>query len=179
MRIFIAINLSESARAKVFHEFETLEKKNFFKGRFVEKENLHLTLKFMGDLPLERVEDAKKKLKELKFKKFKCSVGKPGVFNSENHIKVIWVELISKEIGEIERQISEKFSEIKSDFEKFNSHITIARVNSVTNKEGLINYLKKINFKNLDFEVKEILLMKSELTPRGPIYRVIEKFTLE
>lgn len=65
-----------------------------------------------------------------------------------------------------------------SDDKEFSSHITLARVKSVINKEGLVEYIRNMHLKNLKFEVNEFLLMKSELTEFGPIYRVIERFKL-
>ncbi|MAG79019.1 RNA 2',3'-cyclic phosphodiesterase [Candidatus Pacearchaeota archaeon] len=178
MRCFIAIKLSEHVKSKVFHEFENLQKKNLFRGKFVEKGNLHLTLKFLGSISEEEIEETKKKLSEIKFEKFNCKIGKTGVFDNESHIKVIWVDLISDKIEELQKQVSNKFLEYPSDFKKFNSHITTTRVKFIINKEKLIEEIKKINFKNLDFDVNEFVLMKSELTREGPKYKVLERFKL-
>jgi|SRR3989344_471051 len=178
MRVFISIEPSEHVKSKIFHEFETLQNKNLFKGKFVEKQNLHLTLKFLGEISEEKLEEIIKKLNEIKFQKFNCEVGKTGFFDNEKYIRIIWVELACDKLKELQKQISEKIPEIHSDLKEFNSHITTARVKSVINKERLIEDIKKIHLKDLNFEVNEFLLMKSELTELGPIYRVIEKFKL-
>jgi len=184
MRVFIAVELPEHVRARVFHEFENLQKKNLFKGKFVEKNNLHLTLHFIGEISEERVEEIKKILKEVNFPRFLCNVGKVGFFNSEKHIKVIWVGLISKEdnFQKLQKEITKKFPEIKSQNNNFFSHITIARVNSIMNKEELVKEAKRINFKKLDFGVDKFVLMKSELMKEkgvGPQYKVLEEFKLK
>lgn len=178
MRIFLAIEPSEHVRAKIFHESETLQQKNFFKGKFVDKKNLHLTLKFLGEISEEKLWEIEKKLKEVKFKEFECEIGETGFFDSEERIRVIWVGLVSDKLKELEKEISEKLAEFPKDYKEFNSHISLARVKEVINKEGLVEQIKKMNFKNLKFEVNEFLLMKSELTEFGPIYRVIERFKL-
>ncbi|MBT96623.1 MAG: RNA 2',3'-cyclic phosphodiesterase [Candidatus Pacearchaeota archaeon] len=176
MRCFVALKLSEHVKSKVFHEFENLQKKNLFNGKFVNKENLHLTLQFLGSISEEEIEETKKELREIKFEKFNCGIGKIGVFNNERFIKVIWVDLISDKIEKLQKQISSKLSKFPSDFKKFESHITTARVKFIINKEELIEELKKINFRNLDFEVNEFVLMKSELTREGPKYKILERF---
>ncbi|GBE19743.1 2',5' RNA ligase family [archaeon BMS3Abin17] len=178
MRIFIAIESSEHVKSKIFHESETLQKKNFFKGKFVDKKNLHFTLKFLGEISEEKLGDIEKKLKEIKFNRFECEVGKAGVFDSEKHIRTIWVGLISDKLKELEKKISEKLSEFSKNSKEFSSHITLARVKSVINKENLVKHIRGMHFKNLKFEVNEFLLMKSELTEFGPIYRIIERFKL-
>ncbi len=181
MRVFISIEPSEHVKSRIFHEFENLQKRNLFKGRFVKKDDLHLTLKFLGEISEEKVNEIKEKLKEVKFEKFECEVGKVGVFNNEKFIKVIWVELKSDKLLELEKKISEIFPELSFD-KKFVPHITVARVVSVNNKEELIKAIKKIHFKNLKFEVNEFFLMKSELMKKkieGSRYKIIERYKLE
>ena len=179
MRCFIAIEIPQHAKARIFHEFENLKSKNLLRGNFVEKENLHLTLKFLGEITNEGIEKIKKELKEIKFKRFDCYIGKTGFFNDENHIKVIWVDLVSKELNELQKQIDKATFELKRDYKKFNSHITAVRVKSIIGKPSLIKEVKRIHFKNLDFEIKEFVLMKSELFSEGPKYKIIKKFELK
>lgn len=176
MRIFIAIDLPEHVKSRIFHKFENLQNKNLFNGKFVEKENLHLTLKFFGEITNEKLKEIKNKLKEIKFEKFYCKIGKTGFFENKKHIKIIWVELISEKLQELQKIINKKIPEILSDYKKFNSHITLARVKSISRNKDLIKEVEKIHFKNLSFDINEFILMKSELMPLGPKYKVIEKF---
>ena len=60
MRTFVAIELPEDVRAKIFHAFEKLKSFNVLRGKFVEKDNLHLTLKFLGELTEKQITDVKK-----------------------------------------------------------------------------------------------------------------------
>lgn len=177
MRCFIAIDLLEHVKAKIFHAFETMQDKNLFRGKFVEKENLHLTLKFLGSISEEKLEEVRKKLREIKFEKFDCKIGKAGVFD-ENYVKVIWVDLLSDKLKELQKQITDKFPEIPSDYKEFSSHITTARVSSVPNRIKLIEEIKKINLKKLGFEIDEFLLMKSEMMRKGLKYKILERYKL-
>ena len=160
MRTFIAIDLSGHAKAKIFHTFENLQGKDLFRGKFVDKENIHLTLKFFGNISEEQLKEIKTKLSEIKFEKFECKVGSPGVFD-ENYIKVIWVDLVSDELMKLQKQINDKFPEFPSDYKKFSAHITIARVNLVRDRKKLIEEINKIKFQKLFFTVEDFLLMKS------------------
>ena len=65
MRIFIAIELPEDIKSKIFHASETLTNKNFFRGKFVEKKDLHLTLKFLGEIDEEKIEKIISRLKKI------------------------------------------------------------------------------------------------------------------
>ncbi len=177
MRCFIAIDLPEHVKAKVFHEFERLKQKNPFIGNFTEKENLHLTLKFLGDLNPEQIKNIIDRLREIKFSEFYCKISNVGFFDSEKNIKIIFVDLVSEEVKELYKEISKKIPEFKED-NKFTSHITIARVKSVNNQQALLNEVGKINLKKLDFRIDEFCLMKSELMRNGPKYKIVEKFSL-
>ena len=138
MRCFIAIDLPEHIKAKIFHEIEKLKEKNLFVGNFTDKDNLHLTIKFLGELSPEQIKNVLEKLKEIKFQRLHCKISNIGFFDNEKSIKVIWVDLISNEINNLYKEISKKIPEIKEDKE-FTSHITIARVKSVHNQQALIN----------------------------------------
>ncbi len=177
MRTFIAIDLPEQLKSRIFHKFELFQKKNLFRGKLVEKDNLHLTLKFLGNISDEKLSNVKEKLKKIKFEKFDCGVGKIGVFD-ENNIKIIWVDLVCDKINELQENISNVLKEFPSDNKEFTTHITTARVRMVVNKEELFKELRNLHFKGMDFEVNEFLLIKSELTKQGPQYKVLERFKL-
>jgi len=178
LRCFIAIDLPEHAKSRIFHEIESLKKKNLFDGTFSGKDNIHLTMGFLGDLTSEKIEIVKKKLREVDFTTFKCRVGKSGLFDDEKRIRVIWLEIFSEHLLKFEKEISEKLPEFFSDYENFSPHVTIARVKSVYDRKGLLENIRNIRVKNLDFEVSEFFLMKSELTQGGPKHKILEKFDL-
>jgi len=179
MRVFVAIDLPEHVKAEIFHEEENLRKQGYLIGTFTARENFHLTLKFLGDIPEEKIEEVKKKLSEVKFKKFDAKIGKIGFFPNENFIKIIWAGFESADVEEFQKKIEEKLKEFPSAFEKFSSHITLARVKGTKKRKELKQHLEKINFRKLDFEVKEFVLMKSEVRQEGPTYKILEKYSLE
>jgi len=185
MRVFIAIELPEYVRANIFHAFENLKGLGLGRGNFVGKDNIHLTLKFLGELSEEEIENIKKKLSEIKFKKFETETGKIGFFPSEEYIRVIWIELVDKDkdgkIYDLQKIIEDKLEEvgIMKDTREFQTHITIARIKSIKNKQVFLEKVKGINIKKMRFNVENFSLIKSELTRIGPIYRILEKFNLK
>ena len=182
MRVFVAIDLPGEVKADIFHHGESLQKLGIVRGNFVEKENLHLTLKFLGELSEDQIDGVKKKLSEINFKKFDVKVGKVGVFPSPDYVRVVWVDLVSDKVKELADQVHEKLSGFETDKEKreFTNHVTIARINSISkserNKEMFLDKLKNMNFKKLKFDVDKFLLIKSELTPKGPMYKTLAEF---
>jgi len=174
MRCFVAIELPEKIRGGLYGKSSELYKKNLFKGKITEKENLHLTLKFLGEISEEKIEEVKKKLKEIKLKRFEVSLKEFGVFN-ENFVRIIWIHLSGAE--ELQKEIDSKLENLIEQERRFMSHITIARVKSCDRKK-LIEEVKKMSLEG-EFYVESFELVCSELTESGPIYTILEKFKLE
>ena len=177
-RCFIALELPEEAKKEIIQIQENLEKRNLFKGKLTERENLHLTLKFLGEIDEVKIEEIRKRLKEIKFESFKAYLGEAGIF-SPDFIKIVWIELLGKEIFELQKQIDEKLSGLFEKERRFMSHITIARVKQVKDKRKLLDYLSSIKAKQIEFPVFELVLKKSVLTEKGPIYTDIERYNLD
>ncbi len=95
MRCFLAIDLPLEIREYLFNLKKGLRMIN---AKFVEKENIHLTLKFLGEISQKDVDDLKKRLGSIKFKHFKANLGKPGVFPSIKFVRILWVSLQPEKI---------------------------------------------------------------------------------
>lgn len=181
MRTFISIELPERIRKEIFKEFEKLRGSGFVSGNFVKKENLHLTLKFLGELSEEEISKIKEKLLEVEFSKLNLCTGEIGFFPSENYVRVLWVDLISEKTKYLKDILEEKLLEIgiNKDSRPFSSHLTVVRIKTVKDKEKFLEKLKELKVKKLNFEIDKISLVKSELTKKGPVYKILEEFTLK
>jgi len=172
MRTFIAIELPEEVKEYL----KELQKElTGIKASFVK--DFHLTLKFLGEVSEDKVEKIKEKLSEVKFEPFKVKLGKTGVFPSESYIRVVWIGIEPKEkvIG-IQKQVNEAMQGFGFKKDKFKSHLTLARVKFIDDKKAFVEKLKQLEIKPLEFEVSSFSLMKSTLTPEGPIYEELKKF---
>ncbi len=175
MRCFIAIDIPDEVKEKIYEINKILEG---VKHKPVEKQNLHLTLKFLGEIDDYKVKFVIEKMRELKIKKFKVYLGYIGVFPNENFIRVLWISLepsslIKKIHEDIDRILKPYFKEDK----RFESHITISRIKGIKNKKEFLEKIKKIKI-NAEFEVEEIKLKRSILKKEGPEYYDIYVFKL-
>jgi len=147
--------------------------------KLVEPENIHITLKFLGDTDENLIEEINKIIEESvqKTKPFEIQLKNTGVFPNQNYIKVIWIGIHNGEkIAEIAQQIDEKLVELGFEKEKrpFSPHLTIARVKSAENKDRLLNIINKYQDATFqEIKIESIKLKKSKLTPKGPIYTTI------
>ncbi len=184
MRTFIAIEIPENIRAKLLHIGETLQRSVLIDGNFVSKDGMHLTLRFLGNISTEDIAKIKEILSTINMKKFDAFVQNLGVFPNEDFAKVLWVGVHGKEIEDLQRSVLNELDKYgfkeKEEVRPFKSHITIARVKSIKNKDLFKQKFKSLDFKEpLGFSVKEFHLFKSELRSDGPVYKKLASFPLK
>ena len=177
-RGFIAIDIGSFPKIV---QFENEIKNTGANIKLVEPENIHITLKFLGDTNDEHIdrigEIINNEVKETD--SFEIQLKGTGVFPNQSYIKVIWIGIKNgDQIGKIAKKIDEQISELGFEREKrgFSAHLTIARVKSAKNKEKLLQVIEK--YRDIEFgifKVNSIKLKKSELTPKGPIYTTLKE----
>lgn len=180
MRTFIAIELDEEikkALTKIQSEFKNID----LDIKWVKPQNIHLTIKFLGEVKESKIPEINQALKET------CNYIKPFVIETENlgvfpNIKfprVIWAGLKeeNEELKKLVNLLEEKLVKLKFSKEKrgFSAHLTLGRFRSQKNKEDFIEKLNQIKVANLRQEVKSVKLFKSTLTPQGPIYEELNE----
>lgn len=176
-RCFIAINHPDIVVKEILRIQSLIKEKDIFSGKFTERENLHLTLKFLGEIDEIKIEEVKEKLKEVKFNAFKCSIEKLGIF-SKKEVRIILIK-IEGGVYDLQKEIDKNLISIFNEENRFMGHITIARVSKINDRKRFFEALNKIKLKNMNFEVKEFSLIESELRKDGPIYKEIEKYRLK
>lgn len=183
MRTFLAVDLDEILQDKVLKIQEKLKEANA-RVKFVEKENLHFTCKFFGEISPDRVDKITEIIREKigKHHKFEINIRGTGVFPHLGYIRVIWLGLVEVEpFSQMLMDFDEEF--IKLGFKKERSyipHLTIGRVKGAQNKEALVSLIKEIEEVEIGtMKVDKVCLKKSELTPSGPVYTTLKEFELK
>ena len=180
MRAFIAINLPKDTKNKI-SELENDFKKCDLAFKWVKPENLHLTLKFLGNVSEEQITKIKEVITKVsgKFAAFNASFNSFGFFPNEKRPKVFFISIDKEELlKSIAAGLEEELETLGFEREnRFKSHITLARIKDLKNIESL---KEKIKSAQLDeqFPAEAIILYKSTLTKEGPIYGKIFKSNL-
>ena len=170
MRLFIAIEFSENIK------FMLRRVQAEFSFSFNFTKDFHLTLKFLGEVAEENIEEISKKLREIRFNRFNLKLAGLGVFPNKSRPRVLWIGLNNNsELLRLQKEISCLFTNC-GDNKDFHPHVTLARINSLKESDKFIETLKRIKLSELEFSVNSFSLIKSELTPKGPIYEVIQTF---
>lgn len=183
-RAFIAIDIDEPLRQKLA-DFQNQLMTTGGDFKLVEPKNIHVTLKFLGEVPDKKVEEITEAIKKavIGTKKFNMEVKKIGAFPNLNYTRVIWagVEKGGDEVIALQKRIEKELQQIGFRPESnFVPHLTIARVRSPKNKEEVARFIREKS--SIDFGTTQVLaveLKESTLTPKGPIYKTLAKIALE
>ncbi len=173
MRCFIAVELPPELRRELSKLLQDAPKTGL---RKVSEENIHITLRFLGELTEDEVKKVSEALKGLEgFGSFEVTVTLPGHFGG----RVLWIGVGSEKLHELKKTVDllVKASLGLPPETSFIPHITLARIKKPSARSYLTKFLKK-KAPEASFTVAEVKLKKSILTPEGPIYEDLEVIRL-
>ncbi|MBN1405080.1 MAG: RNA 2',3'-cyclic phosphodiesterase [Candidatus Omnitrophica bacterium] len=184
-RAFIAIALNEQLH-KELACLQAKLKSSEADVKWVEPRNIHLTLKFLGNITDEQIGQVKNAIEKTasKFSVYSIHLAQIGAFPKIEYPRVIWVGMDEgrKETTEIYKALKQELSEIGFPEEErtFSPHLTLGRVRSLKNKQQLAKIMEQEkNFNSTGrVLVTEIILFKSTLKRTGSVYDPIFKGSL-
>lgn len=180
IRAFIALDLSD----ELYQQLEALSKdlKKRLPDvpiRWVPVENVHLTLKFLGDVSLSNLEILKKMLEtEVRtYQPFVISVGGLGAFPSTRRPRVIWTGVEAPaELAHMQRGIEAQTTRLgyAADTRSFSPHLTLGRVSRNANSNEVREVSEVLDGHKVGFlgvtRIQEVHLYRSDLQPGGAVY---------
>lgn len=183
IRTFIAIELPEKIIYTISKVQEEI-KSYGLKIRWVRPENIHLTLKFLGDIKTADTEKVARAVSESAtgYPALSLAVKGIGVFPGIKKPRVLWLG-ISKQLDlltALQKTLDEKLEAMGFPKEKrpFRGHLTLGRIKSVIDPKTLHDVLKEfIQFESEPFFADRIILYKSDLKPNGAVYtKLVETY---
>ncbi len=183
MRTFIAVELPPGMKRKIEEVQAPLKKTDTFVS-WVKPGSVHVTLKFLGEVAEERIEDVfhgtERALKESKV--FSLSLKDLGCFPNLRRPRVVWVGVDKgkDDLTQMQKQIEEELFKLRFPKEQrsFSPHLTIGRVKSPRNIEALTGLIETMKFETEEVKVDEVVVMKSQLHPQGAIYTPLKEIKL-
>ncbi|HEX7901462.1 MAG TPA: RNA 2',3'-cyclic phosphodiesterase [Planctomycetota bacterium] len=184
MRCFVAVEVPEEVRGLLVRVQEALRRADA-DVKWVERENLHLTLKFLGDLGEEAAGRLGGTLaaEAARWPRLRLSFGGIGVFPERGAPRVVWagcagdVERLAGLAGAVER--AAEAEGVERERHPFVAHLTIGRVKSARNEKRLRAAIENQRVVPLGTsEVAELALIQSTLTSAGPVYERVATFRL-
>jgi len=176
MRLFIAFDVSEEVKNHLLELQKQLPKDS----KLNLAKEFHETLKFLGDVDDDKVDKIKAMLSNVSFTQFNAKTSGIGVFPDEKMIRVVWVGLEPKDnIVGLQQEIEKALLDMFPKDTRFHPHLTLARVKFVKDKKDFMEKLNRLTIKEIEFPVSSFKLIKSTLTPEGPVYEDVAEFSLK
>lgn len=151
---------------------------------WVEPHNIHVTLKFLGEIGQDQLEGLYEGVSEgvRGLAPFEIGLSGLGAFPNFRRPRVVWigVERGRERLVELQRRLEESIGHrgFPRDNRKFSPHLTIGRVKSPRGVDDLVDTIKATPFESGSIRVDEVVVMKSTLTPEGPIYASLRRIGL-
>ena len=185
IRAFISVDISSEAKAAlrfIVDELTTrIEGDNV---RWVKSDNMHLTVKFLGNIEIDFVQSILIAMRTsvVQINPFQVALSQVGAFPSFKRSRVIWVGVQGdlQTLGMVRNNIENELQNLEFPKERrpFRPHITLGRVRGGDIHEGL-DLSWATSWKDVRWLVRDVNLIRSTLTPSGPVYTKLGSITLQ
>jgi 2'-5' RNA ligase len=183
VRIFLAIDLPTKL-LELLEEYQNRLRSAQADVRWVRPSNIHLTLKFMGELPESDVVKVVETCKDVCRGEgaFSLNLEGTGAFPNQRRPRVLWVGLAGDagRLSGLQGRMEQALGKVgfPAEGRAFSPHLTIGRFRSERNLAKLLEIASRSKIASEPFPVEEVLIYESRLTPQGPQYTVLAKCTL-
>jgi len=180
VRSFVAFDIDNELVVQRFSEVQATLAKTGADLKLVEPKNIHITMRFLGDIPASTVEQIHGAMAKVDFAPFDVEIRGVGVFPDLRYARVVWAGIRkgSEELRAVFNQLEPRLRELgfKPDPKGFSPHLTLARVKTGRNKDELARCVTGLVDNEFGVVRASCLRLKrSALTPRGPIYSTLKE----
>jgi len=181
IRSFIAFDIDSESILKKITGVQNLLIKTGAGLKLVKPENIHITVRFLGNITPNMVEKIFEEMKKVQFAPFDVKMHGIGAFPHLRYPRVLWTGITegADQLRNIFNQLEPRLRGLgfAPDTRGFSPHLTIARVKSGRNKAELVKCITENANCELGIVKAECLRLKrSDLTPKGPIYSTLKEF---
>ena len=183
LRLFIALPLEAEVERALGRVVEDLRHQG---GRisWVAPENIHLTIKFLGETEESMLPDIKNQLDSFvkSYRPVLSSVAHLGAFPNLQRPRVIWagIEQEHETLVQMADEMDLRMNKLgwEPEGKKFRAHFTLGRVRAPKGLDALTDYIRQYQFTAVPFTFDRVVLFKSTLTPQGAIYNRLHEAML-
>jgi len=181
IRSFIAFDIDNESVLRKITASQNVLIKTGADFKMVKPDNIHITMRFLGNITPPMVDKIFEEMKKVQFISFDVKIQSIGVFPHLRYPRVVWVGITegADQLRSISSQLDPRLRKLgfAPDSKGFSPHLTIARVKSGRNKAELVECISENA--NCEFGVIRaecLRLKRSNLTPKGPIYSTLREF---
>jgi 2'-5' RNA ligase len=175
VRAFLSIDIENQTLLPQISKTQSKLDSESAKMKLVEIENIHFTLRFLGDTSLSKIVEIESYLRHIKVDPFEIEVRGVGAFPTKRKPRVIWIGVTKNadRVINLKREIDTHLEKLgyQPERKKFTPHATIARVRHVKDVGRIVDNLEGLANESIGLmTVSNFSMKKSTLTPSGPIY---------
>ena len=175
VRAFLSIEIDDQALLSQIRAIQQKLDQTAAKMKIVKSENIHFTLRFFGDTPISKLNQIKACLEGINFDPFEIRVAGVGSFPNRRRPRIIWIGVTqnASEFIKLKATIDSSLIDVgyQPEKRKYTPHATIARVRHVKDSRRIADNLEHLADEVIGLmTVNKVTMMKSTLTPSGPIY---------
>jgi 2'-5' RNA ligase len=180
IRSFIAFDIDSESILKKITGVQNLLIKTGAHLKLVKPENIHITVRFLGNITPNTVENIFEEMKKVQFAPSDVKIHGIGAFPHLRYPRVLWTGITegADQLRNIFNQLEPRLRGLglAPDIRGFSPHLTIARVKSGRNKAELVKCVtENANYEFGIVKAECLRLKRSNLTPKGPIYSTIRE----
>lgn len=177
IRLFVAIELPESVKQEIARVQVLLKSENCFEGKYVNPEQAHITMKFIGSVQADQSDVIAQVLTSISFVPCVAQLDKIGLFCTDDVEKIIYMSVRALTLPALAADLDAQLLPwCQSEQRAFVSHVTLARVKHVFDRQRLHDVVNAIRVEPVAFEINAFVLKQSILTQIGPEYRMLKIF---
>lgn len=184
IRTFIAFELPADV-VQLAAELQHLLQAERLNLRWVRPGNIHLTLKFLGDIPPDKVDGVAVAMQTAArgVPPLALTVAGMGVFPNARRPRVLWVGLGGQTDGlhQLQARLEAQLAPLGFEPERrpFKAHLTLARINRMLDDRHMVRVIERAGrFASRSFRASELVLFQSDLRPQGAIYSPLARAPL-
>lgn len=179
VRIFIAVSMPIAVIDEIVHIQQHFKALHLFQGSYVHPENIHITLKFLGAVALEKIPEIDRELQKIYCKSMMAQLGSLDMFFLHHMPKILFLDLICPEIIELATECDKALNQfVNPESRPFVNHLTIARIKKVIDNERLAHEVAHYASNPIAFAIDNFSLIQSQLTQNGALYTNISTYKL-
>jgi 2'-5' RNA ligase len=185
-RIFCAIELPATARALVLRHIADLKETVLdVRASWARETNLHLTLKFLGEIPQAAVADFSTSVSRAVagVTPFSIRLEQTGAFPTHGQPRVLWIGIDdgAGKLAEMNAKVEEEsaLEGFAGEPRPFHPHLTIARLRNPQHARALATAHKRMKFEPVEIPVSDLLVIRSELSVGGSEYSIVSRHALD
>ncbi len=179
VRLFVAVTIPPHVQQELHRIQHILQASGLLKGTYAVPETSHITLQFIGSIEKQNIDPITQALQSIQFSPFEITFSSVDYFERRGSPAVIYLNTTSKNLARLAHNIKAALeSWLTKNNREFVGHLTVMRIKKIHDQEKIRELIHTISVIPRPCTIDSFVLMQSELSSDGPIYKELAHFQL-